>query len=56
MPADTEALFAKFQALPAICTALEAAGAPPMTEKDITAELETVRAARQSRSTGAARS
>jgi len=83
MPADTEALLAKIQALPAdrlaevedfvdfvatktrrltaldrllaIAPALEAAGAPPMTEEDIAAELEAVRAARRSRSIGADR-
>lgn len=84
MPADTRALIAKIQALPAeriaevedfvdfiatkarrltaldrllaIAPALEAAGAPPMTEQDVTAEVEAVRAARRSRNAGADRS
>ena len=40
----------------AIAPALEAAGAPPMTEEDIAAEVEASRAARRSRSAGADRS
>ena len=39
----------------AIAPALEAAGAPPMTDEDIAAELQAVRAARRSRSAGADR-
>jgi hypothetical protein len=84
MPADTQALIEKIEALPAerraevedfvdfiatktrrlaaldrllaIAPALEAAGAPPMTEEEIAAEVEAVRAARRSRSAGADRS
>lgn len=84
MPADTQALIAKIQALPAeriaevedfvdfvatktrrlaaldrllaIAPALEAAGAPPMTEEAITAEVKAVRAGRRSRGAGADRS
>jgi hypothetical protein len=83
MPADTQALIEKIQALPAeriaevedfvdflatkarrlaaldrllaIAPALEAAGAPPMTEEEIAAEVDAVRAARRSRSAGADR-
>ncbi len=40
----------------AIAPALEAAGAPPMTEEEIAAEVEAVRAARRSRSASADRS
>jgi len=40
----------------AIVPALEAAGAPPMTEEEIAAEVATVRAARRGRSGGANRS
>jgi len=40
----------------AIAPALEAAGAPPMTEEEIAAEVEAARAARRSRSAGADRS
>lgn len=40
----------------AIAPALEAAGAPPMTDDDVAAELEAMRSARRSRSTGADRS
>jgi hypothetical protein len=40
----------------AIVPALEAAGAPPMTDEDIDAELAAVRASRRSRSAGADRS
>lgn len=40
----------------AIAPALEAAGAAPMTEEEIAAEVEAVRAVRRSRSTGADRS
>ena len=39
----------------AIAPALEAAGAPPITEEEIAAEVEAVRAARRSRSSGADR-
>jgi hypothetical protein len=84
MPAKTQALIAKIQALPAeqlaevedlvdfiatkarrvtaldrllaIAPALEAAGAPPITEEEIAAEVEAVRAARRSRGAGANRS
>lgn len=84
MPADTQALIEKIEALPAerraevedfvdfiatktrrlaaldrllaIAPALEAAGAPPMTEEETAAEVEAVRAARRSRSAGADRS
>lgn len=40
----------------AIAPALEAAGAPPMTEADITTELQAVRNARRGGSAGADRS
>jgi hypothetical protein len=40
----------------AIAPALEAAGAPPMTEEEIAAEVEAVRAGRRNRGTGADRS
>jgi hypothetical protein len=40
----------------AIVPALEAAGVPPMTEDEIQAEVDAVRAARRSRSSGADRS
>ncbi|MGC2523936.1 MAG: hypothetical protein WA417_15090 [Stellaceae bacterium] len=40
----------------AVAPALEAAGAPPMTEEDIAAEVEAVRAPLRSRSGGADRS
>jgi hypothetical protein len=40
----------------AIAPALEAAGAPPMTEEEIQAEVDAVRAARRARSSGADRS
>ena len=40
----------------AVAPALEAAGAPPMTEEDIAAEVEAVRALLRSRSGGADRS
>ncbi len=84
MPANTQALIEKIEALPAerraevedfvdfiatktrrlaaldrllaIAPALEAAGAPPMTEEEIAAEVEAVRAARRSRSASADRS
>ncbi len=39
----------------AIAPALEAAGAPPLTEEEIDAEVKAVRAARRSRSAGADR-
>jgi len=82
MPANTQALIEKIQALPAeriaevenfvdfiaaktrrltaldrllaVAPALEAAGAPPMTEEEIAAEVEAVRTPR--RSAGADRS
>lgn len=38
-----------------IAPALEAAGAPPITEEEIATEVEAVRATRRSRSTGADR-
>ena len=84
MPANTQALIEKIEALPAerraevedfvdfiatktrrlaaldrllaIAPALEAAGAPPMTEEEIAAEVEAMRAARRSRSASADRS
>jgi hypothetical protein len=40
----------------AIAPALEAAGVPPMTEEEIQAEVDAVRAARRARSSGADRS
>ena len=40
----------------AIAPALEAAGAPAMTEREIAAEVSAVRTARRSRKTGADRS
>ncbi len=40
----------------AIAPALEAAGAPPMTDDEIKAEVEAVRAARRHRDAGADRS
>ncbi|MGH7046479.1 MAG: DUF2281 domain-containing protein [Stellaceae bacterium] len=40
----------------AIAPALEAAGAPPITEDEIQAEVDAVRAERQARSSGADRS
>jgi hypothetical protein len=40
----------------AVAPALEAAGAPPMTEEEIAAEVKEVRAARRSRNAGADRS
>ena len=40
----------------AIAPALEAAGAAPMTEEEIAAEVQAVRAARRQRSAGADRS
>jgi hypothetical protein len=40
----------------AIAPALEAAGAPPIAEEEITAEIKAVRAARRARGTGADRS
>lgn len=40
----------------AIAPAIEAAGAPPITEDEILTEVEAVRAARRSRGTGADRS
>ena len=40
----------------AIAPAIEAAGAPPITEAEILAEVEAVRAARRSRGGGADRS
>jgi hypothetical protein len=40
----------------AIAPALEAAGAPPITEDQIQAEVDAVRAARRTRSSGADRS
>jgi hypothetical protein len=40
----------------AIAPAIEAAGAPPITEEEILAEVEAVRAARRSRGSGADRS
>jgi hypothetical protein len=40
----------------AIAPALEAAGAPSMTEEEIQAEVDAVRAARRARSSGADRS
>ncbi len=40
----------------AIAPALEAAGAPPMAEEDVAAEVEAARAARRTRSSGADRS
>jgi hypothetical protein len=83
MPAKTQALIEKIQALPserlaevedfvdfiatkvrrltaldrllAVAPALEAAGAPPMTEEEIAAEVEAVRAARRGRGAGADR-
>jgi hypothetical protein len=83
MPANTQALIEKIQALPAeriaeiedfvdfiatktrrlsaldrllaVAPALEAAGAPTMTEEEIAAEVKTVRAARRGRGTGADR-
>ncbi len=39
----------------AIAPALEAAGAPPLTDEEIDAEVKAVRAARRSRSAGADR-
>lgn len=84
MPANTQALIDKIQALPverqaevedfveflsakarrqealdrlfAIAPAIEAAGAPPITEEEILAEVEAVRAARRSRGADADRS
>lgn len=40
----------------AIAPALEAAGAPPLTEEEIASEVKAVREARRSRSAGADRS
>jgi len=40
----------------AMAPAIEAAGAPPITEEEILAEVETVRAARRGRGAGADRS
>ena len=45
---------AAFDRLLAIAPALEEAGIPPMTEDEIMAEVEAVRAARRSRGAGAA--
>jgi hypothetical protein len=45
---------AAFDRLLAVAPALEEAGIPPMTEDEIMAEVEAVRAARRSRSAGAA--
>ena len=39
----------------AVAPALEAAGAPPLTEQEIDAEVKAVRAARRSRTSGADR-
>ena len=40
----------------AVAPALEAAGAPPMTEEEIAAEVDAARGARRSRNAGADRS
>ena len=45
---------AAFDRLLAVAPALEEAGIPPMTEDEIMAEVEAVRAARRSRGAGAA--
>ncbi len=47
---------AALERLLAIAPALEAAGVPPMTENEIQAEVDAVRAARRTRSSGADRS
>ena len=47
---------AAMERLLAIAPALEAAGAPPITEDEIQAEVEAVRAARRTRGGGAGRS
>jgi hypothetical protein len=45
-----------FDRLLSIAPALEAAGAPPLTEEEIQAEVDAVRAARRTKGQGAARS